>query len=461
MTAPDRLLREIRTRPRAADRATDLYIVVLSVLVFVLPLARWGTQQLAPAADWSLPWWSVVGGAGVMAIAVAAAGRTRGPVSVPAPYAEWVVAGPVPLARRLRAPWWRGLSAVSAAVVFLTVVALVSRSQWPDPIAAVVVTAVALGSGGLLAVGWLAGQARRWPVVVALAVLAAGTGLTWSAGWRSLDDSPVWWTLLVLPVAAGAFVLVPGCLAALRPSALRAQAVRWSRVEVFAATADLASAAAVLRAPTRIGRHWRPSFAAPAILRRDLVGLVRAPGRTLTGLVAAGIAGALVPVAQRASTPLIAVISVLAGYVAVCFLSDGLRFHAFDRERPSAFGMTPAAIVRQHLMVPTASLTLVMGAAAVVGGALEVAVALALLIVACRALSVFKGHMPLELLTPVMTPVGEMSSAGRALWLADAVLVAVLVGASAVSQAAGWDAAAILVVAAALVAVWARSRWRQ
>ncbi len=461
MTSPDRLLREIRTRPRGADRATDLYIAILSVLVFVLPLARWGTQQLAPAADWSLPWWAGAAGAGLVAVAVAAAGRTRGPVSVPAPYAEWVVSGPVPLDRRLRAPWRRSLSAVVATVVFLVVVALVSRSEWPGPFAALAVVAVAVGSGALLAVGWLAGQARRWSAIALLAVLMASTGLAWTAGWGSLDGSPAWWTLVVLPIGAATLALVPGCLSKIRPSALRGQAVRWSRVEVFAATADLASAAAVLRAPTRIGRHWRPSFAAPAILRRDLVGLVRAPGRTLTGLVAAGSAGALVPIAQRAVTPLVAIIAVLAGYVAVCFLSDGLRFHAFDRDRPSAFGTSPAATVRQHLVVPTASLTVVMGAAAAMGGAPHVAIALALLIVACRALSVFKGHMPLELLTPIMTPVGEMSSAGRAVWLADAVLVAVLIGATTVSQAAGWDAAAILVVAAALVAVWARSRWRQ
>ncbi|MBM9463946.1 hypothetical protein JL108_10855 [Aeromicrobium sp. YIM 150415] len=461
MRAPDHLLRELRARPRAADRATDIYTMILFVLVFVLPLARWGTQQVAPATQWSPPWWTAAIAAMLVAIGAAAAGRTRGPVAVSAPYVEWVVAGPAPLARRLRPTWWRSLLVTMAAVLFVTVVAVVSRSTWPDPVGAVTVSAVALGSGVLLSVVWLSGQARRWRNAAVLVLLSAGTGLAWTSAWRSLDGDPAWWSLLVMPVALGTAVVVPRALSAIRPSRLRTQAIRWSRIEVFATTADLASAAAVLRAPTRLGRHWRPAFAAPPFVRRDLIGLVRAPGRTATGLGAAAASGSLIPIAQNAVTPLIALISVAAAYVGVCFLSDGLRFHAFDRERPSAFGVGPGAAALQHLVVPTALLTLVMGSAAVLGGSPHVAIALALLVVACRALSVFKGHMPLELLTPVMTPVGEMSSAGRLIWLADAVLVALLVGGATVSQASGWDAVAILVVAAGLVAVWARSRWRQ
>ncbi|OUZ12168.1 hypothetical protein BHE97_02970 [Aeromicrobium sp. PE09-221] len=461
MSAPDLLLKELRARPRSADRATDIYTMVLFVLVFVLPLARWSTQQIAPAAQWSPPWWTAAIVAVFAAIGVAVAGRTRGPVAVSAPYAEWVVAGPDPLASRLRPSWWRSLLVTVLAVLFVVVVAVVSRSTWPDPVGLATVLAVALGIGVLLAVTWLSGQARRWKTTALLVLLSAGAGLAWTDAWRSLDGDQAWWPLLVLPIALSTMAAVQRALSAIRPSRLRAQAVRWSRVEVFATTADLASAAAVLRAPTHLGRHWRPAFAAPPFVRRDLIGLGRAPGRTVTGLLAAAGSGLLVPVAQEAVTPLIALISVTVAYIGACFLSDGLRFHAFDRERPSAFGVGPAAAALQHLVVPTVLLTVVMGCAAILGGSPHVAVALALLVVACRALSVFKGHMPLELLTPVMTPVGEISSAGRLLWLADAVLVALLVGGTTVSQAEGWDAAAILVVAAGLVAVWARSRWRQ
>lgn len=463
MSDADAFLRAVRSKPRAADRVVDLYTLVLSVLIFVLPLARWASQQIAPAIAWELGTVEVMLICGVLGLGVVAAGSIRGLVAPTAPYLDLVVAGPQPLTGRLRATWLRGTAGLVALVVFGVAVAMVSRSSWPDPLAAVAMGLVAAGFGVLLALGWLAGQARWWAAAIPAAVLVAAAGWPLAVAWRGLADGPDWWMLLAVLAAVGvvgALGLVRGSLSRLRPADLRSQAVRWSRVEFFATTTDLASAAAELRTPTRRGRHWRPRFAPPALVRRDLIGLTRAPGRTAMGLLCAALAAGAVAPAAEGRTPMLAIGIASIAYVAVSLLSDGLRFHAAERERPSAFGLSPARTAVQHLVVPGVLTALIAGAAGAAAGSAHVAVALALLALACRAMAVFKGHMPLELFTPVMT-VGELSSAGRLLWLGDAVLACVLIGATAVSQTTGWVSAGLLLAGAIGTGYRAYSRWRK
>ncbi|RLV57203.1 hypothetical protein D9V41_00680 [Aeromicrobium phragmitis] len=459
MRAPDRLLRDLRERPSTSDRATDLYIAVLAVLVFVVPLARWATLQLAPAMAWNVSPMHVALVTGALGVAAVGAGRTRGPVAPSAPYIDWVVSGPDELARVLRPFWRRSLAGVTALAVVAGLVVVASRDTWPDPVAAVVLAVVVIAFGLLLAVAWLAGQSRLALPAVVLVLLAAVAGWPIHDAWTALATAPRWWVMVVPVIAVVAMLSVRRVVVVLPPSRLRTQALRWSQVENFAITADLASAADVLRGRTRRGRRWRPAFGAPILVRRDVVGLLRSPGRAAAGVGLAFLSGLLLGPAHTAPTPIIAIVAVALSYAAACYLSDGLRFTAANRSRPPVFGFTPARTALQHLVVPTVLLVVVMSGAAAAGGASAAGCGLALLALACRAASAFKGLLPIEYLTPIMTPVGEMSSLRVLFWVADAFLVCMLVGATILFQADLWTGTGLLLLAAVLVGFWARSRW--
>lgn len=192
MRAPDRLLRELRERPSTSDRATDIYIAVLAVLVFVVPLARWATLQLAPAMAWDVGPVHVAIVTAALGVAAVGAGRTRGPVAPTAPYVDWVVSGPDDLARVLRPFWWRSLGGVTAVAVVAGLVVVASRDTWPDPLAAVVLAVVVLAFGLLLAVAWLAGQSRLRLSALALALLSAAAGWPLHDAWAGLGTQPRW-----------------------------------------------------------------------------------------------------------------------------------------------------------------------------------------------------------------------------------------------------------------------------
>uniref|UniRef100_UPI0025F4E9E6 hypothetical protein n=1 Tax=uncultured Aeromicrobium sp. TaxID=337820 RepID=UPI0025F4E9E6 len=417
------------------------------------------TLQLAPAMAWDVGPVHVAVVTAALGVAAVGVGRTRGPVAPTAPYVDWVVSGPEDLARVLRPFWWRSVVGVTAVAVVAGLVVVVSRNTVPDPLAAVVLAVVVLGFGLLLAVAWLAGQSRLPLPAITLALLSVAVGWPLHDAWAALGSQPRWWVMVVPVAAIGALLSVRRMVVVLLPSRLRTQALRWSQVEAFAMTADLASAADVLRGRTRRGRRWRPTFGAPALVRRDLVGLLRSPGRAAAGIALACLSGLLLGPAQDAPTPIIAIAAASLSYAAACYLSDGLRFSAANRSRPAVFGLTPAQTVLQHLVVPVVVLVVVLSGAAAFSGAVGVGFGLALLALACRAASVFKGLLPLEYLTPIMTPVGEMSSLRVLFWVADAFLVCTLVGATILFQAEGVSALGLLVGAAALAALWARSRW--
>lgn len=339
---------------------------------------------------------------GVGAMTAWQAGRIRGPAVPPLPWIDLVVPGPVDRAITLRRSW---LMALTLAVTGAAMVgAVVGGGAWfarvGDPVWLVIgaVLATALGFGLLLV--WLAGQVAR-----------SAPGLP-----------PVW-----RPHAA---------LRLLRLEDLRTQASRATRMGGAVLLGDLRALRLEVAAPTTRARHRRlkPGRSWTVIPRRDLLGLVRAPGSAVvaaavTALGAATLAWALL-------YPAVPVIVALAGglvlHLGFSAAAEGLRLQGDNAGTPPLLGFSFRAEATGHLALPllvsggTALVT-----AAVVGWSREASTAYILgtagwmtLMVAMAAgttmASAFRGSAPVQAFMPESGPMM------MAFWMSRQALVAAL-----------------------------------
>ena len=91
---------------------------------------------------------------------------------------------------------------------------------------------------------------------------------------------------------------------------------------------------------------------------------------------------------------------------------------------------------------------------------LPVAVVL-LLVVLIRAYDSAKGPLPVLLLTPVPSPFGDLSSLNVSLWQADALLIAVVVGALGVAAGSPVSLLVLTLLITGLLVVGLRRRLRR
>jgi len=315
--------------------------------------------------------------------------------------------------------------------------------------------------GAIGSVAWLAGQSfarHAWwlgAVVATLAVVAA----TWPrARWLAV-------------VGAAAALFVPRMLDALRGPDLLAQALRWQSATTTAGSGDLQTALGSLRALPRRGRRWRAIVEGPTAVRfavADLVGTWRATGRFVIGALALSASAAVLAaaVAQPFGPALAAGGAVLA-YLALGVFCDGLRHAAALAARPGLFGFGPWRLFALHSTAPlvvTALAGVAGGALVAASGRVTHALALALVLVSVlvvRAWGAAKGQLPVSLLTPIPTPMGDLSALNVTAWLADAPLVAALAGGGVVWLLADGRATDAVVGAAILVVLLLRSLRRR
>lgn len=162
------------------------------------------------------------------------------------------------------------------------------------------------------------------------------------------------------------------------------------------------------------------------------------------------------------------------GTLALWFASgtfvDGIRHGVHTLGAPRLFGQSAAVQTLLHLIAPMVLLT-VLGAlggvaAAITAGAgpgpalqaVLLPTLLAPVLIAGRARDAAKGPMPLSLSTPMPTPQGDMSVLPMLVWLSDAIMLALGVGALLlVSASAG--AAWMLGVAVAASALMGLLAW--
>ena len=158
-------------------------------------------------------------------------------------------------------------------------------------------------------------------------------------------------------------------------------------------------------------------------------------GRCVTGALALTVGAAILAIVPALPfAPLLGAAGALLAYLAIGVFCDGLRHAAALGARPGLFGHGTWRLFALHAVAPA---VVTLGAA----GLASVAVAMAgrppdllplatglVPVLVVRAWGAAKGQIPVDLLAPVPTPMGDLSGLVVASWLADAPLVAALVG---------------------------------
>ncbi|QYF74560.1 hypothetical protein [Cryobacterium sp. PAMC25264] len=433
--------------------------------------------------------------AGAVALAGVAllVGPVRGPV-LPGPFVVEFLVGTA-LARRVTllrpflvsAAVLAGLAVLAAGVVSA---ALIVGGLLPA-------TVDALADAGLIVLGcaasaiflcvvWLAGQSlpRRWTLPVGAALLAAGAV---GVALLRLGPEPADLAGMSVPVVLATLApvllclpLIPRFLDRLQAADLMRQARRWQSIGTLLQAGDVAGAAGALRTPPTRGRRDRIALSGPlpvAVVQRDLGAARRFPLRMLAGSLAIAAAGWLqggVWAAPPGGAWPLAVAAALAAYLGVGVWCDGLRSAAENAGPSSIYGRSGLTMIGCHAIVPAlalfvlgtlgiaaAGLTVADGAA-LSGAALPWWALVAVFITLLRVFDSLRGPLPIGLLLPVPTPVGDVSILNVIAWQADAVilLVAGAAGLTVLATQTGGTSVAWLVVACGLAAGLAVRRLR-
>lgn len=472
------------------ERAFAVYLFAMVALVAVAPVVRavWlgaaGPGGLSLFADPRAPRVIVLMTSVIWAVALAG-GPSRGPALRPPALAYALGTSAVPRSRAFLGPvltagifsigLWTAGAALAGASLAVNGVAS----------AAAVIGFAAAGAlgGAVMICAWLLGQALpRFALPAAALVL--GLGALVLAVPAASAVAPMGWVAATYPLggATGALIplsalalglsaLVPWLLDRLRTGDLLAQAVRAEAAQTSAVGLDFGGAADVYRSrPARgrrlhaVGTHGRLWS---VMIRRDAIGALRTPLRLVLGMAALSLAGVLAALAAAPSTPAI-VLGAIAGFLAFAGLgpvTDGIRHAASAAADVPLYGVADASLVAIHALFPLAAAiavtTIAGGLAAAVSGIGAVPVlAVALLVLmtlALRLASALKGPMPVALLAPVSTPMGDPMAGARLAWALDAAVLAAACGAATVLLPAAPLATCIL---AGLIAVTIAVRWR-
>lgn len=459
----------LRGRERAgrpADVAVTVYGAVLAGLVLGVPIVRalvvaFADPSLGGAVTTAGAAGSASAAAAVLLALASAAGSVRGP-AVPSPTVASIVAnGPLPRRNVLAATFLgsaAGLVLTLTGIVAVPAAGFVLGGVWR--LDAAVALLVGTGLLGVTAVvAWLVGQRLTARAAEALAVaavlIAVVTGpfalvrdaTPWGAIqvlWARAGDGVAWPALLVLAVVAVlAASLVPWLLDGLDGERLATQASRWQRVGTAVGALDGAGAVGELRGTPVLGRRWRAVLPVPRVLvvpLADAISTARRPVVVLAGGAALVVAGLLVAV-----EPPHAIAWALAGATAlagVTGLATGLRDAGSSLLGPPVFGGGPGALLVAHTLWPFVAGTLVFWASALCAGASPGTAVPLVALVACAvsivAAGSVKGPLPLALLAPVPTAVGDASVLAVLGWQLDGPLL--MIAASTIAGALAAEA---------------------
>lgn len=294
----------------------------------------------------------------------------------------------------------------------------------------------------------------------------AGVGLA-----RALVAGEGWAAdALMASLALAALAVLPFLLSRLQADRVVEDSKRWDLARMLAWDTDFSAAAGLYRAlPARLRRI--PAVRLPRarllgvplpalarwigmLVRRDVVGAARTPGRlvvSLCGLVAAGL------LAASSSMPETAWLAgaVTGGliYASLGPLTDGLRGLAASMgDGPGLYGIGDGTLLGGHLVLPLTVagaavlagllVAAVLGAGAVSPATCCLAAAHTVVGVLLRLATALKPLPPVSLFSPVHTPLGDVAVLVRLGWALDAALLALLTGALLGAAAAGPGAAA-------------------
>jgi hypothetical protein len=234
---------------------------------------------------------------------------------------------------------------------------------------------------------------------------------------------------------------------------LRTQSARSNRMVGGVQAGDLRAvrleaARPVTRGRTRRLRHRGPVM---TLVARDVLGLRRAPGAAVVGVVlSAAAAWALgATLSTDAVPPLVAFVAALVSHVGFGGLSEGLRLEADTMGTPALFGSPPVRAAATHLLVPGAlhlSVTTVVGCVAAVVAGADVGTALPWLVMTTvvlaggNLLAAYRGRPPTG-------PFNAVPSAqGVLLWFAMPLLLDTLIVGGMVWGITRWPTSGLLVI---------------
>lgn len=371
------------------------------------------------------PWVVLVGLVVVAAAAALAreAGRVRGPIVAPVPWVDHVVASSLDRWAALR-PWF-GYSLFASLTAGALTGLLVGASLWGAGVAAPWVVAPALVVGllvGLVVGGaWLLGQSRSGTTASSP---APGEGPPWVGEVRRLGIHD-----------------------------LRTQSARSNRMVGGVQAGDLRAvrleaARPVTRARTRRLRHRGPVM---TLVARDVLGLRRAPGAAVVGLVlSAAAAWALgATLSTNAVPPLVAFVAALVSHMGFSGLSEGLRLEADTMGTPALFGSPPVRAAATHLLVPGVlhlAVTTVTGCVAAVVAGADVGAALpwlamtTVVLAGGNLLAAYRGRPPTGAFNAVP------SAQGVLLWFAMPLILDTLIVGGMVWGITRWPTSGLLVI---------------
>lgn len=482
-------LRRGRIRKQAANVAFWLYLIGLLILSYgswlVVAIVRALQHPPAPFADTPDLLRAAPAGLAALALLVLLCllwdARWRGPVTVTAATADWLLDTPV-RRDRLLAPRYRRsvltcmLAGAAAGLVptALLLAAGLAGSGVGHSLRlaslAMLNTALLAGFGTGLAAWTEAHPADRLQrsampatgtTVAALAGLAAltaaarlpaviGTVLLWSGpwGWAAQGpaalasvSAPLWpiATILLALAAAGAIAIGDRAAAVVPAAALRARARTIG--DMSAAILNLDARRVTTSYRGAIGAYGRvrlrirmPLIRQLVLPWRDVTALARAPYRlawsVLLALAAVGLGALAVRTPHAALLSLIG--ALIFGYLAAAGLCEGARLDGDDPRRSAQLSFRYDRLVWLHAIVPCAALILVVGgptaALAVATGQLAllplVAVTIAVLVGGALVNS-FRGQLEAEMFSGFETPMGNSSGVTIALWYVTGPLLAI------------------------------------
>ncbi|WP_137120341.1 hypothetical protein [Segeticoccus rhizosphaerae] len=345
---------------------------VHALLTFVDP--GWFAAHVTPVAG------GLVAGGTLVALLLLVfwLGRVRGPVVPALPYLDLVATSSIDRSTSLAKPWRLSLfgTVAGGAVLGLVVSVAMLAADLAGPASLVIGLVGGAAFGLLVARSWLWGQVRSWPTGRRgpSTLLAARTSL------RQLHISGLR-EQAASSVANGGSVLA-GDLRAVR----------------------LNIAARSARAPRARGVRLRPGGPTAVVVRRDLLGLRRAPRAIVPGVLACavGVAALAATVDHPGAPSLLALLSSVVAYLGFGVFAEGLRMQADNVGTVPLLGIDPQREALAHLVVPVtmyAATTVVVGVALVVGAGVQVAaVVWALLAAGVLAgghlLAAFRGRAP-------------------------------------------------------------------
>lgn len=425
------------------DRAYIVYVVVLVVLT-VAPSTFAAVDYLLGLWEKQIPTLEM-GSLGLVTVAVVLLARMRGPVASSLADIDIVLQAPLDRAAihgRSLVMW-----VVGAAVIGAVVASVLGALEHGFDLDRLSVLPIAGAATGLILYAWYLGaqyaasNARRspWLVLVALTVVTA------VAAWLGFPAAtPAAWGLLIatLPISAGIrltlaamlFVaLIVAVLAASRCVArsvpreyLRKQEWTWEATKAGAVNVNPQLISEAVAPERNYGRQLTlanlPKWLHPAAAR-DLLGAARRWPRMLASLVTAAVGAYLF------TTAVGGVIAWLLGAVlltvAARLSSYGLRTHAANLGRANTLERHSVVSVFAHLAVPTAvsvcGIVVGLFSAWVLGSTPTLGWLCVLLVAAIALLAqgvpAYATQLPVYLIGPIITPVGDLSPLAMSGWL--------------------------------------------